>query len=82
MKKIIYNLRQKPEEERRVILHIFTFFVVVIMVTIWIFSLKGNLFNSDTQSKIKEDLQPFSVLKSNLVGGINNTQDTNSSVVE
>lgn len=67
MKKIIHHLRKQPEEVRRHILHILIFAVAVIMVLLWVFSLGKSLANPDTQVKMKQDLQPFSVLKDSLV---------------
>jgi hypothetical protein len=69
MKKIIHKLRQQPEETRRHILHIITFFLAVIMIMLWVVSLGKNLSSEDTQTKMKQDLQPFSDLKDNLVNG-------------
>ncbi|MFA5095093.1 MAG: hypothetical protein WC447_00290 [Candidatus Paceibacterota bacterium] len=79
MKKIIHHLRRQPEEVRRHVLHITIFVVAIIMIMLWIFSLGRSLSNSDTQTKIKQDLQPFSILKDNLVSGYNSTKNTNSS---
>ena len=76
MKKIIHRLRRQPEEVRRHILHITIFAVAIIMVMLWVFSLGKSLANPDTQVKIKQDLQPFSVLKDNIVDGYKNTTDT------
>jgi hypothetical protein len=67
MKKIIHYLRKQPEEVRRHILHIFIFAVAVIMVLLWVFSLGKSLADPDTQVKMKQDLQPFSVLKDSIV---------------
>lgn len=74
--KIIHRLRRQPEEVRRHILHITIFAVAIIMVMLWVFSLGRSLANPDTQVKIKQDLQPFSVLKDNIVDGYKNTTDT------
>lgn len=78
MKKIIHHLRRQPEEVRRHILHITIFIAAIVMIMLWIFTLGKSLSNPDTQTKIKQDLQPFSVLKDNIVGGYNNTLNTNS----
>lgn len=69
MKKIIHNLRNRPEEERRHILHIFTFFGAIIMLVLWSLSLGKTLGSADTKAKLQQDLQPFSELKANLVDG-------------
>jgi hypothetical protein len=82
MRKIIHHLRRQPEEVRRHLLHIFIFIAAAIMILLWIFSLGKSLANPDTQVKIKNDLQPFSVLKDNLVEGYKSTPDTNSSPTE
>ena len=71
-KKIIHHvnrLRKHPEEKRRNILHLSIFIVGVIMVILWTFSLGKSIANPETKVKIKQDLQPFSVLKDNLVDG-------------
>ncbi len=82
MKKIINRLRRQPEEVRRHVLHIFIFIAAIFMIMLWILSLGKSLTNSDTQTKIEQDLKPFSVLKDNLVNGYKSTQDTNSSSTE
>ena len=79
MRKIIHRLRRQPEEVRRHVLHILIFAAAVIMIILWVFSLGKNLTNSDTQVKIKQDLQPFSVLKDNIVDGYKSISNTSSS---
>lgn len=76
MKKIIHHLRKQPEEVRRHVLHIAIFAVAIVMVLLWVFSLGKSLADPDTQVKIKQDLQPFSVLKDNIVDGYKSTTDT------
>ena len=78
MKKIIHNIRRQPEEVRRHVLHLLIFLAALVMIILWVFSLEKSLTNSDTQVKMKQDLQPFNTLKDNLVGGDNNS-NTNSS---
>jgi len=69
MKKIIHHLRRQPEEVRTHILHILTVSASVILVLLWIYSLGTTISNPQTVTETKQDLQPFSVLKDNLVGG-------------
>lgn len=69
MKKIIHHLRRQPEDVRTHILHITTIGASVVLVLLWIFSLGTNISDPETQTKAKQDLQPFAVLKDNLVGG-------------
>lgn len=83
MKKIIHNLREQPEEVRRHVLHILIFAVIVIMVILWVFSLGKGLSSSDTKEKVKQDLQPFSVLKDNIVDGYkSSTENSDTSTTE
>ena len=77
-KKIIHNLRKQSEENRRHILHITIFAVGIIMVLLWTYSLGRSIASPDTKIKIKQDLQPFSVLKDNLVGGYKSVSGQNS----
>ena len=65
----IHKLRKQPEENRRHILHILIVIIGIIMVVLWTYSLGRSISNPDTKIKMKQDLQPFSVLKDNLVGG-------------
>ncbi|MCM2339264.1 MAG: hypothetical protein NDI62_02305 [Burkholderiales bacterium] len=67
MKKIIHNLRQQPEETRRHILHIIIFFLAVVMIMLWILSLSKSLSDPDTQTKMQEDLKPFTELKDTII---------------
>ena len=71
MKRIIHHLRRQPEKVRRDILHISIVALSIIMIILWSYSLGISLNNPDTQTKIKNDLEPFSVLKDNIVGGYN-----------
>lgn len=66
MKKIIHYIRRQPEETRRHILHLLTIIAAIVLLTLWVYSLGTNLSNKDTQIKIKQGLEPFSVLKNNI----------------
>jgi len=72
MKKIIHKLRQQPEEVRTQILHLLTIFFAVVMFVLWVYSLSVNLTDQDTQTNIKNDLEPLSDIKSNLIEGYSN----------
>src|ERR1035437_6764156 len=69
--KIVHHLRNQPEKVRRDILHISIVACAIIMIILWSYSLGISFTNPDTQVKMKNDLQPFSVLKDNIVGGYN-----------
>jgi hypothetical protein len=77
MKKIIHHLRRQPEEVRRHILHILTILCAIVLLSFWIYSLSANFTSPDIGTKIKNDLQPLSALKDNLVGGYNSISGNN-----
>jgi hypothetical protein len=72
MKKIIHKLRERPEKEKRHLLHISTFFFAVILVFFWSFSLGKGLTGPKVKEDIKQDLEPFKVLKDNILSGAEN----------
>ncbi len=77
IKKIVHHLRSRPEEERRHILHIFTFIGAVFMIVLWTFTLGQTLGGEDTKTKIKEDVKPFSNFTNNLSDNFNEIEDKN-----
>ncbi len=79
MKKIIHNLRQKPEETRRHILHIATLIMAVCLFFLWIYTLG---VNKETKIQVKNDLEPFSALKDNVVNGYKSIQDASLNMFE
>ncbi len=82
MQKFIHHIRKQPEHVRRHILHVTMVICGVILSSIWIYSLGRTFTDSDTQTKIINDLKPFSALKDNLVGGFNSLSNQNSATVE
>jgi len=80
MRKIIHKLRQKPEEERRHILHIALFLAAIILLALWIFSLGKNISSDETKIKIKQDLKPFSILKDSVSGDTSNPESQTSEI--
>ena len=66
MKKIIHHIRKQPEHIKRHILHITIIICAIILFLFWIYSLGTTLTNSDTQTKMSQDLKPFSILKDNI----------------
>ena len=67
MKKIIHHLRKQPEDTRRHLLHIIIFIMAAILILLWVYSLGRNFSSPETKTEIKQDLQPFSILKDNLL---------------
>lgn len=80
MKKIIHKLRQQPEHIRTHILHVTTICAAVVLGMLWVYSLGTNLTSAETQEKLKQDAQPFSVLKDNLVGGYKSISAPDNSI--
>ena len=76
MKKIIHHLRKQPEEVRRHVLHITMFFIILLLIGLWIFTLGRNINDPSTQQKIAEDINEFSSLKDSVVEGYSNITDT------
>ena len=66
MKKVIHHIRKQPEHIKRHILHVSIVICAVILFLFWIYSLGTALTNSDTQTKMSQDLKPFSILKDNI----------------
>jgi hypothetical protein len=78
MKKAIHRLRSQPEETKRHILHILTIVAAILLVLLWIYSLGTRLANSDNQAQAKQDVQPLSTLKANLVSGYDSIYNGNN----
>lgn len=69
MRKIIHHIRKQPEETRKQILYLIMLVVTAMMVFLWITSLSKNFSDPSTELKMEEDLEPFSQLKDDLMGG-------------
>ncbi len=69
MRKIIHHIRKQSEETRRHILHFLTLVFGIILVSLWIYSLGANGASSESEVKKENELQPFSILKDNIVDG-------------
>ncbi len=82
IRKVVRHLRNKPEQERRQILSISMICVCIVMAVLWTWSLGENITKEETYVKVKEDLKPFSVLKSNLIDSWSNTNTSSDPVVE
>ena len=67
MKKMVKNLREKPEEERRHILHITVFVLALILFMLWVFSLGTRFSGPENRREIQEDLEPFNLLKDSIM---------------
>ena len=77
MKKFIKNLRNRPEEHRRHILHVTTLVAAGLMFSLWVFSLGRTLTDADVQKKVAEDAKPLSALRANLIDGFNSISTEN-----
>ena len=78
MKKLIRRLRNRPEEERRHLLHLSIIILAIILIFFWVLSLGRNLANKNTKGEMKQNLQSFSDLKNNLVDKYKNISGQNS----
>ena len=69
MRKIIHHLRRQPEDTRVQILHILTLISGVALFALWVYSLGNGLTNEETKASVVETVQPFSILRDNLIDG-------------
>lgn len=78
MKKVkdaIHNLRKQPDEVKRHILHAATLVFGIILVSLWVYSLGVRAEDKD-EARDEATLKPLSVLKDNLVGGIESMSES------
>ncbi|MDD5721487.1 MAG: hypothetical protein PHT16_03535 [Candidatus Pacebacteria bacterium] len=66
MKRVIHHIRKQPEHIKRHILHITIIICAIVLFLFWIYSLGTNLTDTDTQTKMLQDLKPFSILKDDI----------------
>ena len=78
MRRIIQNLRDRPEEHRRHIVNVSTVVVTVIMVSLWVVSLGGTLSEVDLQKNASKNVQPISALRANIVDGYKSISNSDS----
>ena len=72
---IVGKLRQKPEKERRDMLHLFMIIGSFLLVVLYVFSLGNSISGADEPKEVKvkkqkKGLEVFSVLKDNFSGGV------------
>lgn len=72
MKKIIHHIRRQPEHIKRHILNVTIMVCAVVLLLFWIYSLGTIMTNTDTQTKMNQDLKPFSLLKDDITEQYNN----------
>lgn len=82
IRKVVRHLRNRSEEERRHILTVSMICVCVVMAVLWTWSLGESIAKEETFVKAKEDLKPFSVLKSNLIDSWNTAGESSENPVE
>ena len=64
-------MRRQPDRIKRSILHVLIIILAVILVLLWIYMLGSGLADENAGKKISRDLEPFTTLKDNMVGGYN-----------
>lgn len=81
MRKIIRNLRAQPEHVKKQILYISMLAFVVILILLWILSLGTTINKKETEISVKKDLQPFTILKANVIDGYKSISTESTNVV-
>ena len=81
MKRIIHNLRQRPEKVRRHILHVATLVLAIVLFFVWVYTLGTYLGDKEIQATAKEDLEPLSALKDNFISGYKSIQEDSSNII-
>ncbi len=71
MKKLVHNLRSQPHEIKMYILYALTFSAAIILFILWVYSFGGSPVEPTLSEAVESDLEPFGVLKANLVDGYN-----------
>ena len=68
MKKIIHRLWSKPEEEKINMLYFLTLVCAIILIFLWTMSLGRTISSPEVKQKMKQDLEPLSTFKNDMVG--------------
>ena len=76
MRKTVQKLRERPEKERRHVLHLSTLFFAVIVLLLWTLSLKQSLGSAETHERLKQDLDPFIELRDGIVDSTDSELDS------
>lgn len=79
--KTIHKMRQQPIETRKQMLVILTLACAAILVLFWSYGFGQNISNKATSNSLKKDLQPFTVLKDNLVDGYKSVSANSTDMV-
>ncbi len=66
MPKIIHKIRNQPEEIKRHVLHVSVIIAGVLLLAIWVHNLGGSFNGTVVSEDLKKNIEPLSVLKSNL----------------
>lgn len=66
MKKIIHQIRRQPEEVKRHILHVSVGVAGFLLLAIWVGTLGNSFEGTVADENLEKNVEPLSVLKSNL----------------
>lgn len=66
MQKIIHNIRKQSDRTKRHILNVSMLVSMVLLFTLWVHTLGGTIGSQEVKADIKKNIEPISVLKSNL----------------
>lgn len=72
MKKLVNNLKNQSHEIKVYILYALTFASGIVLFILWIYSFGGSPEKPTLAESVEKDIEPFGVLKANLVDGYNN----------
>ncbi len=76
VRKIVHHLRRQPDDVKKGILNLLTLFFGIILIVIWAYTLGKDLRSPETISNFKSDLEPFADLKNDIVGGTDNSSQS------
>jgi len=72
MRKLVQNLREKPEHVRKHILHITTFGLTCLVVLFWVYTLQARFSSPEVKEAFRNDLKPLTVLGDDIVNTYQN----------
>lgn len=72
IKNYIQELKTKPEAERKQFAYMATIACMVVVGSIWIYGLIGHFGSKSTETQVKNETKPMSVLADSLKGAYDN----------
>lgn len=66
MQKIIHKIRSQSDRNKRHILNVSMLLSMALLLSLWVHSLGGTIGGQEVKTDIAKNIEPLSVLKSNL----------------